>query len=316
MGENEVNIKALYALLKEVYAKTDKIESSATSNTEQLKEEIKKLKAEIKQELEGLRTENEEIKRENQHLKTRLLVTERKLKKYNLVFYGLKEGESNIHDIKCIINLINDKLGIDCHSRDIRDCYRVGQKTQDKHRPITIEIVNYQLKLEIFKNTKNLKGTGIYIAKDYIPEDYEQQKILRRNLKIAREQNIEAYIKNNILIANGIKYTPEELKAQSIDTDIRRRQLNSAQYSSEILDVLTEKKAVETVETTTEAKKPSNKNSINCNENQNCLRPIAPEKASTSSPAYPEKGKGKGKLQRTDSISSYKSDRVTRKTTK
>lgn len=126
MEEHEITNKNIYDLLQNVLKKTDKIETTSDRNTDDLKQEIRNLKTEIKQELEGLRRENEEIKRENQNLKTRILTTERKLKKYNLVLYGIKEEENIVDETDCILNIINEKLEINCQSFDIRDHYRIG----------------------------------------------------------------------------------------------------------------------------------------------------------------------------------------------
>lgn len=241
MDENEVSNKAIYELLQNVLKKTDNIEQKSTSNTEELKQEIRNLNLEIKQELDILKRENEEVKRENQHLKSRLKIAESQLKKYNLVFYGITEEENRIDEIDSIVNLINEKIGVVCRFTDIRDYHRIGQKTQDKNRPIVIEFINYQLKVDILKNTKNLKGTRIFISKDYTPEEYGQQKVLRQNLKIARENNFTAQIKKNVLIVNGVTYTYEELVNQPVtESDGNIEQETTNNIESEIQNIQTQ----------------------------------------------------------------------------
>lgn len=209
--ENVSNID-LYNLLLEVKKKNEELQIQNNNTKEEIKQEIRSTKIEIFQELANLKQENNELKKENQILKYRLLNCERKLKKFNLIFYGLQEEEEELVGIQNILDLINQKLNIDCNFSDIRDIYRIGQKTADKNRPTVVEFINYKLRTEILANSKKLKGTGIFITNDYTPEDYEKHKILIAHLKTARSNNHHAVIKNNVLIINGDKYTCEDLE--------------------------------------------------------------------------------------------------------
>lgn len=209
--ENVSNID-LYNLLLEVKKKNEELQIQNNNTKEEIKQEIRSTKIEIFQELANVKEENNELKKENQILKYRLLNCERKLKKFNLIFYGLQEEEEELVGIQNILDLINQKLNIDCNFSDIRDIYRIGQKTADKNRPTVVEFINYKLRTDILANSKKLKGTGIFITNDYTPEDYEKHKILIAHLKTARSNNHHAVIKNNVLIINGDKYTCEDLE--------------------------------------------------------------------------------------------------------
>lgn len=213
MDEDNVSIKDLYKLLLEVKNKNDKLQIQNNTTKEEIKQEIRSTKNDIFKELEKIKEENNEIKKENENLKNRVLNCERKLKKFNLIFYGLQEEEEELTIIQNFLDLINDKLNIDCNFSDIRDIYRIGLKEtgKDRPRPMVVEFVNYKLKIEILTNAKKLKGTGIFIANDYTSEDYEKHKILITHLKKARINNHHAVIKNNALIINGEKYIYEVL---------------------------------------------------------------------------------------------------------
>lgn len=218
-SEADISNKDIFQLLQSVLQKTDNIETQIQTNKKELKQEIRNNNAEIKKELAILKQGNDELKKENEYLRDRLLKTERKLKKYNLIIYGLTEEENRSDEITSLLNLFNEKLNIDCQFADIRDYYRIGKKTEEKNRPAAVEFVNYQLKVDILANSRQLKGTGIFLSNDYILEDYAQRKILYKNLKVARKNNCVAFIKSNALIVNGETYTSEELENNPIITE-------------------------------------------------------------------------------------------------
>lgn len=185
----------------------------STKGTEEIKAEIKSIKSDISKQIETLQEENTQLKKENLTLKNRLLETERKLKKYNLVFYGIPEKEPDAHrDFETILDLLNKKLGINCRFEDIRDIFRIGKVEEGRHRPVLIECLTYPLKAAILEKKKALKGTGVFVAKDFIPEDYTEQKILRFHLNTARRNNKNAKIVGNRLIIEEEEYTANQLE--------------------------------------------------------------------------------------------------------
>lgn len=203
--EEEVTSKDVYNLLQGFI-------KQSLSASEEIKSEIRTLKSNISRDVELLRKENLEIKEENKILKERILKSERTQKKYNLVFYGVPEQENQLEDFQYTINTVKEKLKVECRFEDFRDIYRIGNKIDNKERPLLVEVINFPLKSQILQNTKNLKGSGIFITKDYIPEDYKDQKYLRSKLQFAKQQNQTASIRGNCLIIDGNKYTIEELK--------------------------------------------------------------------------------------------------------
>lgn len=207
----EITNKDLYKLLQSVLNKNIEIENEIKENRETFKQEIAELKKEHSQQFQDLRNENEILKQENEKLKDKINLVERKTKKYSLFVYGLKEEENNLEDIQQLLNLCVETLNLSCTFSDFRDIYRIGNSTEGKIRPLVAEVVSYQLKSEILKNCKVLKGSGIFITHEYTSTDYKNRKLLRKNLSLARSLNLNANIKNNILYVEEEKYTLEDL---------------------------------------------------------------------------------------------------------
>lgn len=216
MGENVTN-NDLFKLIQELVNKTNEIQNQNIEIKKDLTQEIRTIQFEITEKLEKIKKENIELKEENQTLKNRLSAIEKKVKKYNLIFYGVEEQDNDIDEIQYFLDTINKHLQISFNFSDIRDIYRFGKKVEGKSRPISVEFVSYPLKIDILKNAKKLKGTGVFIANDYTTEEYEKQKVLRAHLIIARRNNQQATIKNNTLYVDGEAFTYEELKERKDD---------------------------------------------------------------------------------------------------
>lgn len=184
-----------------------KLIQSLSTKSDEIKEEIVNIKRDLNKEIEEIHFENKKLREENQSLEK----VEQETKKYSIVVYGLDEENTEVDDIKKFIDIVNNKLEINCRFDDLRDIYRFGAITQGKIRPLAVEVVRYKLKIEIQHKAKLLKGTNIYISQDYTSEEYRKQKILRQNLKKARENKHQAVIKKNILFIDGKGYTCEEL---------------------------------------------------------------------------------------------------------
>ncbi|CAG9820016.1 unnamed protein product [Phaedon cochleariae] len=211
--EKDISNKDLFNLIKTVISSNNEIKKQ----NDEIKNEIHNIRADLNDEIEELKKENVVLKESVKVLEERLLVNERKHKKFNLIIYGMKEEEDELRDIECFLDIINNKCKVECKFHDLRDWYRIGSKNQEseKPRPIVVELLYYKQKESILEKASNLKGSGIYISKDFIKEDYISRKILYSNLKIARTNDPEAKITKNKLIVNGTSYTAEELEDYS-----------------------------------------------------------------------------------------------------
>lgn len=183
------------------------------------------IKADIAQIKSDLSTQNnkiaiinskvENLEKENQELKKRVLATERKTKRNNIIIFGVNEDITDI--LSFIIKLIADTLQVSCTVGDINNIYRIGQKSVEKPRPIILELISNLKKQKIFHVINKLKGTGITFSNDQIPEDREEHTFLYQQLKIAKQKQYNAKIVRNKLVVNGESYTYEDLKNSSIN---------------------------------------------------------------------------------------------------
>lgn len=182
---------------------------------EELKRNILESKTELLKEVAILKSENIKLREENKQQKNQLEILERKFKKYNFIIYGI-QGEEEKEDISAkVIELINNKLSIDCTKTDFRDIYRIGKIIENKTRPVVCEVGNFALKQEILKQSRidfhELKKQKIFFDQDYIAEDYQKRKLLSQHLKAAKNKGLSAYIKNNKLVINGEEFSHDAL---------------------------------------------------------------------------------------------------------
>lgn len=199
MGENKINDD----LLKYIQAINEKCD--------QIRNDIFTVKKDLTKEIEKVHSENKDLREENTILKEKLQTLEQKFKKYNIIVYGLEEQENEVEDIQEFLNIINRNLEIDCRFDDIRDIFRIGKNAEGKTRPLSVEFVNFKLKIEILQKARLLKGTKIFLSNDYTPEEYQKQKVLRQYMINIRSENCKAYIQKNILYIDGKGHTYEEV---------------------------------------------------------------------------------------------------------
>ncbi|KAG5873887.1 hypothetical protein JTB14_011367 [Gonioctena quinquepunctata] len=208
--EREISNKDLFNLIKTVISSNNEIKKQ----NDEIKSEIHNIRKELDGEIEALQKENIELKKSVEILKERVLINERKQKKYNLIVYGMQEEEDEVRDIENFIDIINNRCGVEFKFHDLRDWYRIGESRQNtgRPRPIVVELIFYKQRESILEKASKLKGSGIYISKDYIREDYNSRKILFTHLKTARNSDPEAKIWKNKLIVHGTSYTAEQLE--------------------------------------------------------------------------------------------------------
>ena len=81
-----------------------------------------------------------------------------------LLFHGIKEEKSEDTDT-IIINTVKEEIDIEILSNHLNRSHRIGNpKTKKKERPIIVKFVRCNLRHNIFKNKKLLKGKGVSIT--------------------------------------------------------------------------------------------------------------------------------------------------------
>lgn len=176
------------------------------ANAQQTGEIKKGIQEEVDKCVHYFKEENEKLREEINHLKNRYQTLERKVRKNNLIIFGLKSDQKNF--IKDTLAKINSVLGADIVEGDLNNIYSIGKSTSP---PIVLEFVSFLKKASILKQASKFKGTGISISNDLSKEDREEQKILSSHLKTAKEQYPNAKIRRNKLIIGKDTYTVEQL---------------------------------------------------------------------------------------------------------
>jgi hypothetical protein len=104
-------------------------------------------------------------------------------RKRNVIVFGLHEGSSVTDDLDTFKTLCLSEL--DCSINPIA-CRRIGQKSNDKVRPLLVQCVNEADRRRLLGNAKLLRQSSdehvkrsIFIAPDMSKEEREKQKKLR-----------------------------------------------------------------------------------------------------------------------------------------
>lgn len=189
------------------------LETLINSTSDSVKQELKNSISELTSTLEAANRRIHELEKENKSLQKQLETQNRELKKNNIVIFGLEE-EENENLYGKITHFFHDKLKIDTNKSEIVNAYRFGTSTP---RVTVVKFVSYHKKVEITKNGKLLKGTQYAIANDLTKNEQDTQKVLRKHLNKARQQNLPTKIVRNKLLIESTLYTAEELK--ELDTD-------------------------------------------------------------------------------------------------
>lgn len=96
-----------------------------------------------------------------------------------------------------ICDTMKDLLEVDLVLSDISDIYSLGRSEKS---PIKLELVSHLKKRDILQNSKELKGSKIYISNDLTKKQREECKLLRKHLIRARIDTTDlCYIRGNKL---------------------------------------------------------------------------------------------------------------------
>jgi regulator of replication initiation timing len=161
----------------------DQILSSITRRVEVLESQIFDKNSEtdkLKKQLESKQSEIEKLKEENQDLRnkfdreilsSKMIANEQEQysRKNNVRVQGVPEDEAKESSENCTkktLQLLNAKMGLDIKDTDVGIAHRLGKFKDGKNRPVIVQFVRKQTKINIMSQTKKLKDTGIYINHD------------------------------------------------------------------------------------------------------------------------------------------------------
>lgn len=198
-----------------------------------LDDQTNKIKTGIEESLEKVERSAQNNKIKVEKLEKRCIYLERKLRKNNIIIFGLPLSESSI--VEQIIKKLNELFSLQINISDLNNVYKIGKGTVP---PIVVEFVSYLKKIEIFNQPdklKNLKGTGISISNDMCQEDRVIQKTLRKHLKKAREENKQARIKGEKLEIENVWYSVKDLEASDSEYYSETETQNDSESENEVL---------------------------------------------------------------------------------
>lgn len=184
------------------------IKQEGTTNKEEIKQEIKTENAKIIDKLTENTKRLSELELKQTNLERHVTFCDRQLRKNNIVIFGL-EIPDDVELMNFTLSTLKNLLGIKVEQSDINNIYKLSGKETS---PIKLELVTYIKKQQLLSNCSKLKGSGVSIAHDLSKEDQENQKILYKNLKLARDNNLSSKISKNSLIVNGKVYSIDQLK--------------------------------------------------------------------------------------------------------
>lgn len=119
-------------------------------------------------------------------------------KRNNLRFIGLKETK-NEDVAKNVLELINNNIKIQVDKSQIISIYRTGKTKNNRPRHIIVKFQDNNLKYNIYKNKKLLRGTGVIIKED----------LTTSRLKIVSNAS-DKYGFKNVWTTNGNVYAKTE----------------------------------------------------------------------------------------------------------
>lgn len=155
-GKSEQNYDAFFEKLKV-------FEDSMNASLTKLKGDVNKL-------TEDVLNLNNKVK--NSELK----------RNYNVILiHGLKEEKNEL--CSEIIELIQNKIGIELKKENINQCYRFGKKGSDnKPRPVPVHFCNRWIRDMVFFSKKKLKGSRIIFTEMLTTDNLKLLKMARELL--------------------------------------------------------------------------------------------------------------------------------------
>lgn len=163
--------------------------------------------------LQPLLEENRKLKEKVEILEKKIYKLENEKKRNNILLFRLEETEKSSLDLlRAVKEIIKNDLNISIDSSDIQNIHRIGNKKDERTRPLLISFTNYWKKAEILKNKKNLRD--VYIVEDYPKAVLEKRKLLQQQLKEERAKGNFAYIKYDRLIIKEDNATIERRKRE------------------------------------------------------------------------------------------------------
>lgn len=192
--------------MKELLAGLNSINKRMEEDANERKELLNDSK-EMKNSLGKILKEVEGVRKETAHNTSRIDILERDIRKRNIIIFGIPEKErENMRDLENIVTEVSKKLKVEIKLEEIDHVSRMGKNREEgKNRGIMVGLTTQRKKMEIIRNKKELKDTGIYVKEHFTKEIVEKRKELEQEAKRMREQGKYAIVKFDKLIVKERK---------------------------------------------------------------------------------------------------------------
>lgn len=206
-------------MLKELLAGQQKISqdiASLTSTVASLDSRLKTVEAmtaaaadlvprmsELESTVRDLKNTVEILDRRNDDLENRL-------RRNNLIIYGLTETVKETPEqlLETVYELINVKLGVKCEN--IERWHRLGMRKNSSPRPVIIKLIDFRTKTQILSNARKLKGSKIYINEDFSARVRQIRKFLWQHSADVRKNADKVRLRHDTLIVDSVRYSWDE----------------------------------------------------------------------------------------------------------
>ncbi|CAG9760481.1 unnamed protein product [Ceutorhynchus assimilis] len=189
-------------------------------------EQTQEIKQELRQKIDGVVSTVAEHQSKITKLENKVLSLDRKSRRNNIAVWGLKLAD-NSDVLKVTLTKLNSLLGTNISEGDINNVF-INKASNSA--PVILEFVSNLKKRYIYSLVGKLKNSGISISHDSSFEDRQKQKVLVKHLREAKEQKLDAKIKNGKLEIGEDSYSVEELleleKEADSDSDSSDKEQN------------------------------------------------------------------------------------------
>lgn len=170
--------------------------------------------------------ELEEIKESNMKLDKRILEIEKHIRRKNIIFFGVEEGEKSYDELeKKILHIITQDMHVECSNSEIEIVRRMGKPSANKIRPIVATFITLGKKINILMNKRHLNNKSIYIKVDYPKQVLEERKKLQEQAQMYRKEGNNAYIRNGQLVIQSQNTEAKNLNEKENNSKSKKRNL-------------------------------------------------------------------------------------------
>ncbi|CAG9766647.1 unnamed protein product [Ceutorhynchus assimilis] len=180
------------------------INQSASKTSTEIREYIKSEHEKLFDSLNEQQKNIQVLQNRCASLENQVLVLERRLRKNNIIIYGLEIPKENENLVTKVSTFFKNVLNVDTQENDFNNVFALSKNTEQNSK-------SYPIKVEF----------------DLCVQDRQEHKILQQHLKLARGKNQNAKIvRGNRLVINGDIYTAKDL--QEIEEDASAEQKSNS----------------------------------------------------------------------------------------